>query len=243
MKKLFTLLGITLCQFVFSQNDLQGTFMTSSLFSGYDYNEYVLEPVESEGMHFDGFSEITFKTNGTFFFDFKMGCGFEFIHASGRYTMKEASHVRIVIDAISHFGFNYEMADKYPKDLGLFHIVRKQSLIRLIKSNGDVIEDKKRLVFSSDIDAIWTEVAQTCYPKNADGRAVTKKDTEKEKVFKAIEGKPGFHLRKIKVLYSKPVEDPLTAILFEHQGKKYIVIHDYFFNMVCLCETVSKPDK
>lgn len=232
-----------LCQFMFSQNELQGTFTTSSLFSGYDHNEYVLEPVESEGMHFWGFSEIKFKTNGTFFFDFKMGDGFEFIHASGRYTMKEASHVRIVIDTISHFGFNYEMADKYPKDLGLFHIVRKDSSIRLIKSNGDAIEDKKRLIFSSDIDVIWNVVAQTCYPMSADGRAVTKKDTQKEKVFKAIEGNPGFRLRKIKVLYSKPVEDSLTAILFEYQGQKYMVIYDYFFDLVCLCETVNKPDR
>nr|WP_322622901.1 hypothetical protein [uncultured Flavobacterium sp.] len=240
MKILFTFLGITLCQFMFSQNELQGTFITSSLFSGYNHNEYVLKPEKSNGRYFD---VITSKENGTFIFDSNSECGFDFLHTAGRYIIKDANHVRITIDTISHFGFNYEVADKYPKDLGLFHIVRKGSSIRLIKSNGDAIEDKKRLVFSSDIDAIWTEVAQTCYPKDADGRAVTKKDTEKEKVFKAIEGNPSFRLRKIKVLYSKPVDDTLTTILFEHQGKKYMVIHDYFFDMVCLCETVNKPDR
>src|SRR5690554_7962755 len=68
----------------------------------------------------------------------------------GIYKMIDENYIRFTIKSISKSG-KCEGESKPNKNIGLYYIHREENIIRLLKSNGNIEEDKQNVIYSKMI--------------------------------------------------------------------------------------------
>lgn len=148
MSRIF-LLSLLVSQLLFSAN-ISGKWRIDRIPGLKDDTEFLLYPTEIGARY----SNIINFSENKFTVEYYAECGNDcFPYASGRYEMTDGNHVRLFFEKVSFSGMcSGRKKDYDPKDLGLFYISVEGENIRLIKSDGNIMQDLEHAKYSRLID-------------------------------------------------------------------------------------------
>ncbi len=155
MKNFFTLIvSLVLFQALQAQT-IQGKWMISTLITGSGTEEYILSAASDKWNYGN---TISINPDGTFVSAYSAFCGNDcFTTTTGKYELINGTHIRFFLEKISRHG---ECAGNSEpnKDLGLYYVHNEKGMVRLIKSVGNIQQDKMKLHFMSLCDSSYAEI-------------------------------------------------------------------------------------
>ena len=223
MKNVLTLLLLffsTTC--LWAQDDIVGKWRIDEIPGLREHANFRLENFKaSVGVPYG--NSLEFLPDGKFGAGYSAPCGNDcFPYVFGRYEKIGESYVRLHADSIYIRGLGCKNEKRYPdQDIGAFFMHKSGNGIKLLLSTGDHEADLINVTYSDimdkfnetehDIDRLVFEEVKT--------------DDYKDIVAEVLSSKPNFDLSKINILYVEKMPcTSYTAILFEYNGKKQIMM-------------------
>lgn len=178
---------------------------------------------------------LILNTDNTFVSGYAAWCGNDcFTKTFGKYKLIGNNHISFFLEKIEKSG-DCDAKDSSPnQDKGLFFIHKDSTGIKLIKSNGKIKNDLRKVKYSALIDSINinNQVPNLYYLK----WQKTNKTGIEEIAAEFISRSPWLKPHNTTVLYSKKIRDSFTIILLENSKKYYYVVYDHFNNNSALYE-------
>lgn len=127
---------------------LVGKWKISHLITERTIDKYIIYKSEKERSYGN---HLSINEDGTFSTYTREECGMScFTTTLGIYKMIDENYIRFTIKSISKSGI-CEGESKPNKNIGLYYIHREENIIRLLKSNGNIEEDKQNVIYSKMI--------------------------------------------------------------------------------------------
>jgi hypothetical protein len=210
----------------FSQANVLGTWEVSDLVGLTDFSDYTLISHKEN----DGFRKISLvlAEDGKFMcggFNGPRECLNECnISTSGEFEFVGENYIRFILQKIRYSLFCIDNKSKSDMnyDLGLFYLERKPASLKLIKSTGDLEEDKINALYSDMIDLFESERKDNSLYYFLWG--YTKGNTPEEIVKDCIDYSKSVDFSQCKILYSKK-ENSGQLILLQEKDKFHFVVY------------------
>lgn len=171
---------------------------------------------------------LVLNTDNTFVSGYAAWCGNDcFTKTFGKYKLIGNNHISFFLEKIEKSG-DCGAKDSSPnQDKGLFFIYKDSTGIKLIKSDGKIKNDLRKVKYSALIDSINrnNHIPNLHYLK----WQKTNKTEIKEITFEFISRNPALKLDNATVLYSKRIRQMFTIILLENNKKYYYLVYDHFY--------------
>lgn len=178
---------------------------------------------------------LTLNTDNTFVSGYAAWCGNDcFTKASGKYKLIGNNHISFFLEKIEKSG-DCGAKDSNPnQNKGLFFIYRDTTGIKLIKSDGKIKNDLRKVKYSSLIDSINinNHIPNLYYLK----WQKTNKTGIEEIAAEFIGSNAALKLDNTAVLYSKRIRETFTIILLEKNKKHYYLVYDDFYKKIAFYE-------
>ena len=199
-----------------AQTNIIGTWKIDKIVGVGDYNEYSLVSQKE----FSWGNNLKMELDGTFVSRYLAGCGNDcFTSSSGRFIIIDDAHIRFILVNIDYSGWcgkELKSETDLNRDLGIFYVYKDSKSIRLIKSNGNLQDDKDKM--------LYTEMLKT-FDKNWKAYEYSWVNTNvniPEEVVKDYLGNKLIGLSDYKIVYSKK----------EGYGELFLVRKDEDFHYV-----------
>ncbi|KAF2510894.1 hypothetical protein EYY60_10345 [Flavobacterium zhairuonense] len=156
---LFFILNIFFSVISHAQVDIVGRWKTKDIIGYRDSGSYSL--VKEKERPYGRI--LTFRSDGTFLSDESVecadGCS---VFTSGTYVLLDDYHVRMIVEDVNFFGLlcgqERRQKSQIIRDLGVFYIYKEgDDAIRLITSNGDLQDDKDKMLYSQLMESFHNE--------------------------------------------------------------------------------------
>ncbi len=220
MKLSLNLFLLFFCQLVYSQ-DIIGSWKINQVIAEKTKNpqEYVLYKIDTSNKYYSTYgTKIVFNRNGTFHCSYSAPCGNDcFPSSSGTFKMTDDKHVSFYVKKFSQVGDCEHKDLKLNLNLGLYYLAINSANIKLIKSNGYLLQDSLNQKYSSMID--------TCMKKISYNFQLNKKTTlkgNKERVDEYI--KKFTTVKDYSIVYMKVADNYLVNLIKNKELKE-----DYFY--------------
>lgn len=204
-----------------------GTWEISSLITQPDTKEYYLDPIDTN-LRLNYGNRISIVDSNRFYTYYTAPCGLDcFTHSSGKYVLTDQNHVQFIVEKVSYSGTCSGKTSEhpFPLDIGLYYIHRTTDKIRLIKSDGDLVQDKLNANYSDLIDENVLE------SRNFENLLeYIEPDIAFEKSPEAIASfyYSGSNSSDYRVLYSKESDRGQTIVLLEKDNEfKYLFCYTF----------------
>lgn len=149
MKNILLFFIILLLTVSVNAQELTGEWMINFKITEQDVSEYVIyKPNEKRayGNYISINKDRTFSTNT------RQECGSSCDYTtSGTYEIIGKNHIRFILKSILKSSFCQEKDSNHNKDIGLYYIHREENRIRLLKSDGNIENDKQNVIYSTMI--------------------------------------------------------------------------------------------
>jgi len=149
MKNILLFIIMFLSTIIVKAQGLTGEWMINLNISEQDIDEYIMsKPNDKKAFG----NYITLNENKTFSTYTRQECGSScYYTTSGIYEMVGENHIRLVIKNILKSRFCEEKDSNPNKDIGLYYIHREEDRMILLKSNGNIENDKQNIIYSQMI--------------------------------------------------------------------------------------------
>lgn len=156
MKKLL-ILNLLILMFQYSEaQSLIGKWKINTLITKAETEEYILFPNNEGKLGFYG-NNLFINSDGTFTSSYGAPCGNDcFTTTVGKYEFKDNTHIRFHLEKITRQGECIGSSEPN-LDLGLFYIHNDKDKTRLIKSNGNIQQDKMKISYWDLCDSVYEE--------------------------------------------------------------------------------------
>ena len=205
-----------------AQVSLDGNWNTSVLLGSYDVTEYKITKADSSDPYGYGY-KIWFYDNSKFQSIEVQECiseGYDVYH--GTYKWINSTHIELVLDSIIRY-FSQDGNTYADKKIGLFYVYQDSSFLKLIKSDGNVKQDLKNIVYSKKIKDFKDSIFIPNKGKIDFYR--TKSETDYDIVKETLIRHNIPKANKFNILYSKHDYPYLYRfVLIKHKRKEHYII-------------------
>lgn len=137
-------------------SELQGTWISNELLLSDETKEYFLLRKSPDGYNFG--NHITLNPDQTFTSFYTAECGNDcFTTSTGKYKIIDQNYICFYLEKITKSGDCSESTEP-DKDLGMYYYYKKDKMFCLLKSNGNLEQDKKNVNYRDLITAKRTEI-------------------------------------------------------------------------------------
>lgn len=151
-------------------NVLQGKWRINELISNAETKEYILTPQSSDKFNNYG-NNISLNTDQTFVSGYSAECGNDcFTTTKGKYKIIDENYICFYLDEILRSG-ECSGNSKPNKDLGLYYFYKTENGFRLLKSVGNLEQDKKN-VFYYDLIVSKRKEIDEFYYRNGQNQSI-----------------------------------------------------------------------
>jgi len=149
MKNILLFFIMFLYTIIVKAQDLPGEWMINLNISEQEVDEYIISKPNDKKAYG---TYIIFNQNKTFSTYTRQECGSScYYETSGIYEIVGENHLRFIIKSILKSRFCEEKDSKPNKDIGLYYIHREENRIMLLKSNGNIENDKQNVIYAKMI--------------------------------------------------------------------------------------------
>nr|WP_294785418.1 hypothetical protein [uncultured Flavobacterium sp.] len=229
-KQIIMLFLILFPSVLLAQNTIEGKWIAKNIIGYTDLTTYSLVKEKEPN---NGYS-VTFNLDGTFSSAQTMQCLNDcFVSASGTYTLIDNDHLRMIVENVRSVGLLCGMKKINKKelirDLGVFYIYKEgENAIQLIPSNGNLQEDKDKMLYAQMLSSFGAEWKLYDYVWN------TTNQNEPEGIVKDCEDRnKQVNLSNYKIVSSKN-ESYGNVYLLREKEDFYFVVYDSYNKKVSL---------
>ena len=210
-----------------SAQSIQGKWKISSLIIDSVTQEYTLRPLGDN--YRDNYGNTIVLTDSNRFYTYYTApCGNDcFVSSTGKYILTDQEHIQFIIEKVSFDGECNSQTSEYsfPLDIGLYYIHRNNDQVYLIKSKGNISQDKINISYVDSIDATYEESKKF---KNLLEWIKPDINLEKKPLDIAAYYFSTIADNNFEVLYSKDVDYGLTIILIKVNNEfNYLFCHTF----------------